>query len=94
MQFKNPFRFFRHNIGIDLGTANTLIYVSGRGIVVNEPTAVAINNKTNKVVAVGHEAKAMLGLMQNWPLTVDRILDHANSAFPSREVVTRALADE
>lgn len=61
MQFKNPFRFFRHNIGIDLGTANTLIYVSGRGIVVNEPTAVAINNKTNKVVAVGHEAKAMLG---------------------------------
>jgi rod shape-determining protein MreB len=61
MKFKNPFRFFRHNIGIDLGTANTLIYVSGRGIVVNEPTAVAINTKTNKVVAVGHEAKAMLG---------------------------------
>jgi rod shape-determining protein MreB len=58
---KNPFKFFRHNIGIDLGTANTLIYVSGRGIVVNEPTAVAINTKTNKVVAVGHEAKAMLG---------------------------------
>lgn len=58
---KNPFRLFRHNIGIDLGTANTLIYLSGRGIVVNEPTAVAINTKTNTVVAVGHEAKAMLG---------------------------------
>ncbi len=61
MKLKNPFRFFRHNVGIDLGTANTLIYVSGRGIVVNEPTAVAINTKTNKVVAVGHEAKSMLG---------------------------------
>lgn len=61
MALRNPFRFFRHNIGIDLGTANTLLYVSGRGIVVNEPTAVALNNKTGKVVAVGNEAKQMLG---------------------------------
>ena len=53
---RNPFGIFRQNVGIDLGTANTLLYVSGRGIVINEPTAVAVNNKTNKVVAVGTEA--------------------------------------
>lgn len=58
---KNPFALFRKNVGIDLGTANSLIYLSGRGIVINEPSAVAINNKTGKVVAVGIEAKQMLG---------------------------------
>ncbi len=58
---KNPFGMLRKNVGIDLGTANTLVYASGRGIVINEPTAVALNTKTNKVVAVGTEAKNMLG---------------------------------
>lgn len=58
---RNPFGIFRQDLGIDLGTANTLLYVSGRGIVINEPTAVAVNNKTNRVVAVGTEAKQMLG---------------------------------
>ncbi|MDP2629639.1 MAG: rod shape-determining protein [Candidatus Harrisonbacteria bacterium] len=53
--------FWRKNVGIDLGTANTLVYITGRGIVVNEPSYVAINNKTGKVVAVGHEAKNMMG---------------------------------
>jgi rod shape-determining protein MreB and related proteins len=48
-------------IGIDLGTTNTLVFVSGRGIVLNEPTVVAINQATKKVVAIGAEAKAMLG---------------------------------
>lgn len=50
-----------HNIGIDLGTANTLVYMSGRGIVINEPSVVAVNQKTGQVVAVGTEAKNMLG---------------------------------
>lgn len=58
---KKPFAMFSKNIGIDLGTANTLVYVSGRGIVINEPTVVAVNNKTGKVVAVGEEANNMLG---------------------------------
>jgi rod shape-determining protein MreB len=49
------------DIGIDLGTANTLVYVKGRGIVLNEPTIVAINNKTGQLVAVGNEAKTMQG---------------------------------
>ncbi len=52
---------FSSDIGIDLGTANTLVYVRGRGIVMNEPSVVAVNDKTGQVVAVGKEAKVMLG---------------------------------
>src|SRR5512141_852008 len=51
----------RKNIAIDLGTANTLVWVAGAGLVVNEPTVVAISADDNKVVAVGEEAKKMLG---------------------------------
>ncbi|MGE5540988.1 MAG: rod shape-determining protein [Bacillota bacterium] len=52
---------FSSDIGIDLGTANTLVYVRGRGIVIDEPSVVALNDKTGQVVAVGKEAKVMLG---------------------------------
>lgn len=52
---------WRKNIAIDLGTANTLVWVAGGGLVVNEPTVVAISADDNKVVAVGEEAKRMLG---------------------------------
>ncbi|OGM56104.1 rod shape-determining protein [Candidatus Woesebacteria bacterium RIFCSPHIGHO2_12_FULL_46_16] len=51
----------RKNIAIDLGTANTLVWVAGEGLVGNEPTVVAISSEDNKVVAVGEEAKKMLG---------------------------------
>src|SRR5436190_7812444 len=52
---------FNKRIGIDLGTANTLVYLGGRGVVLNEPTVVAVRADDNKVVAVGAEAKEMLG---------------------------------
>ncbi|MEK9160695.1 MAG: rod shape-determining protein [Patescibacteria group bacterium] len=52
---------FSTDIGIDLGTANTLVYVRGRGIVITEPSVVATNEKTGQVVAIGKEAKVMLG---------------------------------
>lgn len=52
---------FSKSIGIDLGTANTLVYVKGRGIVLREPSVVAIETKSKKVLAVGNEAKNMLG---------------------------------
>jgi rod shape-determining protein MreB len=55
------FGYFSHDIGIDLGTANTLIYVRGKGIVINEPSVVAMNVKTRQVLAVGEEAKSMVG---------------------------------
>ena len=48
-------------IGIDLGTANTLVYVEGKGVVLDEPSVVAVNQKTSQVVAVGNQAKIMLG---------------------------------
>lgn len=54
-------RMASNDIGIDLGTANTLVYVRGRGIVINEPSVVAVNQKTGQVVAVGNQAKNMLG---------------------------------
>jgi rod shape-determining protein MreB len=53
--------FFSTDIGIDLGTANTLVYVKDKGIVLREPSVVAINNETREPVAVGLEAKKMLG---------------------------------
>ena len=49
------------DIGIDLGTANTLVYLSGHGIVINEPSVVSINQKTGRVVAIGNDAKQMIG---------------------------------
>ena len=52
---------FTRDIGIDLGTANTLVHVGGKGVVIREPSVVAINKDDGKVVAVGEEAKRMLG---------------------------------
>lgn len=52
---------FSLDIGIDLGTANILVYVAGHGIIINEPSVVAINHKTGRVVAVGADAKRMIG---------------------------------
>lgn len=52
---------FSHDIGIDLGTANTLVYVRGKGILINEPSVVAINTKNKQILAIGDEAKRMVG---------------------------------
>ena len=57
-------RFFgllSHDMGIDLGTVNTLVYIRGKGIVINEPSVVAINQKTRQVLAIGNDAKKMIG---------------------------------
>ena len=65
MRISNPlnslFGAFGRDLGIDLGTANTLVHVRGRGIVISEPSVVAIDSKTKQVIAVGAEAKAMIG---------------------------------
>ncbi|MDW5298861.1 MAG: rod shape-determining protein MreB [Sedimentibacter sp.] len=52
---------FRMDIGIDLGTASVLVYIKGKGIVINEPSVVAIDTNTNKILEVGEEARKMLG---------------------------------
>ena len=58
---RSLFSVFSSDLAIDLGTANTLVYARGKGIVVNEPSIVAINKNTGEVEAVGKEAKEMLG---------------------------------
>ena len=52
---------FANEVGIDLGTANVLVYIKGKGIVLNEPSVVAINRDTDEILAVGEEARQMLG---------------------------------
>src|SRR5271154_5443610 len=58
---RSVFSLFSSDLAIDLGTANTLVFARGKGIVVNEPSIVAINKNSGDVVAVGREAKEMLG---------------------------------
>ncbi len=61
MNFRSLFHLFSSDLAIDLGTANSLVFAKGKGIVVNEPSIVAINKVTGEVEAVGREAKEMLG---------------------------------
>lgn len=74
-----------NDIGIDLGTANTLVYVKGQGIVVNEPSVVAVNDKTGRVVAVGKQAKAMLGRTPAHIRAVRPVVDGVISDFEITE---------
>ncbi|NBD73561.1 MreB/Mrl family cell shape determining protein [Patescibacteria group bacterium] len=74
-----------HDIGIDLGTANTLVYVKGVGIVINEPSVVALNEKTGQVVAVGRQAKHMLGRTPQHIRAVRPLVDGVISDFEVAE---------
>jgi rod shape-determining protein MreB len=81
-------RFFGHfakDIGVDLGTVNTLIYVKGRGIVINEPSVVAVNRKTGQVLAIGKEAKKMLGRTPAHISAVKPLVDGVISDFEVAE---------
>lgn len=83
------FGLFSHDIGIDLGTANTLVYVGGRGIVINQPSVVALNQKTGQVVAIGNEAKKMVGRTPGHIVAVRPLIDGVISDF---EVTEEMLA--
>ncbi|MFA6295322.1 MAG: rod shape-determining protein [Candidatus Paceibacterota bacterium] len=80
---------FSNDIGIDLGTANTMVYVRGKGIVVTEPSVVAVNEKTGQVVAVGRAAKEMLGRTPAHITAVRPLVDGVISDF---EVTEEMLA--
>jgi rod shape-determining protein MreB len=73
--------WFSNDMAIDLGTANTLVYVKGKGIICNEPSVVAISVKTGKVLAVGAEAKRMLGRTPGDIKTIRPIKDGVISDF-------------
>lgn len=83
--FEKFYKLLSNDIGIDLGTANTLVYLDGQGIVINEPSVVAINQKTGQVVAVGQSAKDMLGRTPGHILAVRPIVDGVISDFEITE---------
>jgi rod shape-determining protein MreB len=82
---------FSSDIGIDLGTANTLVFVRGRGIVLAEPSVVAVDSMTNEVLAVGHKAKAMLGKTPRKIHAVRPMKDGVIADFEIAEGMLKAL---
>ncbi len=90
--------FFQKKIGIDLGTANTLVYVPKKGIILNEPTVVAISVDDNKVLAVGAEAKEMLGrtpetIIASRPMRDGVIADYRVTEAMLRYFINKALGN-
>ena len=88
----NKFRgVFSNDIGIDLGTANTLVYVRGKGIVLAEPSVVAVDSSSNEVLAVGQKAKAMLGKTPRKIHAVRPMKDGVIADFEIAEGMLKAL---
>ncbi|HSG28400.1 MAG TPA: rod shape-determining protein, partial [Candidatus Krumholzibacterium sp.] len=81
--------YFSNDIAIDLGTANTLVYLKGSGIVLNEPSVVAVDQKSKKVYAVGIEAKSMLGKTPDHIVAVRPMKDGVIADFEITEVMLR-----
>ena len=87
--FDNVLGFFSNDIGIDLGTANTLVYVKDHGIVLREPSVVAVQQGTNKVLAVGDEAKRMLGRTPGNIVAIRPLKDGVIADFEVTEAMLR-----
>ena len=77
------------DIGIDLGTANTLVYVRGRGIVINEPSIIALNKKTGQIVAIGKEARKMVGKTPSHIVVSRPLIDGVVSDFEATELMLK-----
>ena len=87
-QFKN---MISRDIAIDLGTANTLIWVKGKGLVLNEPSIVAKNTTDQKIIAIGNEAKEMLGRTHSSIQTIRPLKDGVIADFQSSEQMIRGF---
>ncbi|MFH2063223.1 MAG: rod shape-determining protein [bacterium] len=83
--FKRYLRRFSKDLGIDLGTSNTLVYCRDKGIMVNEPSVVALNTRTGQIVAVGHSAKDMIGKTPSHISTVKPLVSGIISDFEVTE---------
>jgi rod shape-determining protein MreB and related proteins len=88
-EMKNVNKFFLNKIGIDLGTANTLVTVPKMGIVINEPSVVAITMDENRVLAVGNEAKEMLGRTPETIIASRPLKDGAIADYKATEAMIR-----
>ncbi len=87
------FGAFSKDIGIDLGTANTLVYVKGRGIVINEPSVVAINKKTGQIIAIGTEAQKMVGKTPSFIVASRPLVEGVVSDFEVTEQMLKYFID-
>lgn len=85
---------FGKDMGIDLGTANTLVYVKGKGIVVNEPSVVAVNTNTNEVLAVGNEAKEMIGRTPGNIVAIRPVKDGVIADYSITQAMLRYFIDK
>ncbi|MEI7741067.1 MAG: rod shape-determining protein [bacterium] len=85
---------FTKEIGIDLGTANTLVYVKGKGIVINEPSVVSINSRNGQILAVGHEAREMIGKTPAYVLTTRPLQKGIISDFEVAEKMLRYFVEK
>lgn len=85
---------FSHDIGIDLGTVNTLVYVKDKGIVINEPSVVAINTKTNQILAVGENARRMVGKTPGHITASKPLVDGVISDFEVTEKMLKHFIDQ
>ncbi|MBI3231793.1 MAG: rod shape-determining protein [Candidatus Doudnabacteria bacterium] len=92
--FDKFFQRFSKDIGIDLGTANTLVYVKGKGIVINEPSVVAINQRTKQILAIGSEAKRMVGRTPQHIVATRPLVDGVISDFEITEAMLRYFIDK
>jgi rod shape-determining protein MreB and related proteins len=92
--FDKLFGKLRKEIGIDLGTANTLVYVKNRGIVINEPSVVAVNTRTEQILAVGNEAKEMLGKTPPHIVTTRPLVSGIISDFEVTEKMLKYFIDK
>ena len=92
--FNGLFGFLSSDIGIDLGTANTLVYVKDQGIVLREPSVVAVQAGTNKVLAVGDEAKRMLGRTPSNIVAVRPLKDGVIADFEVTEAMLRYVINK
>ncbi len=91
--FDRLFGAFSKDIGIDLGTANTLVYVKGRGIVINEPSVVAINKKTGQIIAIGTEAQKMVGKTPSFIVASRPLIEGVVSDFEVTEQMLKYFID-
>ena len=92
--FNKLFGYLSHDIGIDLGTANTLVYVKGKGIVINEPSVVAVNKKTGQILAIGKEAKKMVGKTPSYIVATRPLVDGVISDFEVTEQMLRYFIEK
>jgi len=92
--FKKFYKLVSNDIGIDLGTSNTLVYLKGRGIVISEPSVVAVNIKTSQVLAVGAKAKEMLGRTPGHIRAVRPLVDGVISDFEVTEEMLSYLINK